>query len=431
MQRHTQIDRDCGSSSTTDIDDPEYDLLNPHDLVQFLIDANIRLVSLRYLMDLREAGRLWPRRQEAEQDLVTMEEIENLKQAKFVQGREGEMPGYPYGSRVGGGFKYSGIKYPVWIYAVSHCWEAQQHPDPFGFQSSRLLNWFFSASSSATIETVGVFHPDSAWLFIDYICLPQYKRTEDEQVSFSRAMKAMHVLYAHAAIWRVIRLEDIAPSEHLDVPKPLPCLRRFSITSMFRCLRGVQSPKFTDIYCEKCIEIYCESTNKVELRPFAELVLNRVPYSQRGWCIAEVQWMSTKESIFGYAPMTPARFRERVKRGLDGAQDGLVLRFTHRDDLNIVVRLQEAVFLKHCQQRTKLYAFDLPLQEVEVLAETLPSFVNLKILRVVTMYTTEADVDLFESCIAILKPVIPLCNRLCEATVVLLNTGKHANLLQS
>ena len=62
-----------------------------------------------------------------------------------------------------------------------------------------------------------------------------------------------------------------------------------------------------------------------------------------------------------------------------------------------------------------------------MLAETLPSFVNLKILRVVI--PAEADVDLFESCIAILKPVIPLCNRLCEATVVLLNTGKHANLL--
>ena len=177
MQRHTQIDRDCGSSSTTDIDDPEYDLLNPHDLVQFLIDANIRLVSLRYLMDLREAGRLWPRRQEAEQDLVTMEEIENLKQAEFVQR----------------GFKRSG-KGSVRIYAVSHCWEAQQHPDPFGFQSSRLLDFFFPSSSTGVESVTGKMHPDSSWLFIDYICLPQYKRTEDEQVSFSRAMKAMHVL---------------------------------------------------------------------------------------------------------------------------------------------------------------------------------------------------------------------------------------------
>ena len=405
MQRHTQIDRDCGSSSTTDTDDREYDLINPHDLVQFLIDANIRLVSLRYLMDLHEAGRLWPRRQEAEQDLVTMEEIENLKQAEFVQR----------------GFKRSG-KGPVRIYAVSHCWEAQQHPDPFGFQSSRLLDLFFPSSSTGVESVTGKMHPDSSWLFIDYICLPQYKRTEDEQVSFSRAMKAMHVLYAHAAIWHVIRLEDIAPSDYLDLPKPL--------ASMFRCLRRVRSPKFTDIYCEKFIEIYCESTNKVELRPFAELVLNRVPYAQRGWCIAEVQWISTKDSIFGYAPMTPARFREWVKRGLEGEQDGLVLRFTHRDDLNIVVRLQEAVFLKHSQQRTKLCAFDLPLKEVEVLAETLPSFVNLKFLRVVI--TFEADVDLFESCIAILKPVIPLCNSLSEATVVLLsNNDKHANLLQS
>ncbi|CAE7633447.1 unnamed protein product [Symbiodinium sp. CCMP2592] len=303
------------------------------------------------------------------------------------------------------------------IYAVSHCWEAQQHPDPFGFQSRRLLDWFFLPSQTGIESVAGKFSPDSAWLFIDYICLPQYKRSGDEQVSFSRAMKAMHVLYAHAAIFHVVRLEDIAASEHLDLPNPFPSLGRFIITSMLRCVPGVRSPKF--------IEIYCESTNKVELRPFAELVLNRVPYAQRGWCIAEVQWMSTKESIHRYAPMTPAMFRERVKRGLEGEQDGLVLMFTHRDDMNIVVRLQEAVFLKHSQQRTKLCAFDLPLKEVEVLAETLPSFVNLKFLRVV--YSSEADVDLFESCIAILQPVIPLCRRLSEATVV--DRDRVANLL--
>ncbi|CAE7220398.1 unnamed protein product [Symbiodinium sp. CCMP2592] len=370
-------------TAVTHTDDPEYDLLKPHDLVQFLIDANIRLVSLRYLMDLHAAGRLWRRRQEAEQELVSMDEIENLKQATFCPS-PAPLRGDLVGSRRGGAFNRSNSgQNPVRIYAISHCWEAQQHPDPFGFQCSKLVGWF--ASDGASIERIGFMHPDSTWLFIDYICLPQYQRTEDEQVSFSRAMKAMHVLYAHAAIYHVIRLEDIAPSPHFPMPK--------------------------------FIEIYCESTSKVELRPFAELALNRVPYSQRGWCIAEVQWMSTKDSIFGYAPLTPAMFQERVKRGLEGRQDGLTLKFTHRDDLHNVVRLQEAVFLKHSQRRKKLEAYDLPLQELQVLAETLPHFVNLEVLRVVWH---EADVGLFDSCIAILKPVIARCTRLSEATVLVL-----------
>ena len=361
--------------SVTHLHDHEYDLQNPHDLIQFLIDTKIRLVSLRYLTELQKGGRLWPRRQEAEHNLVTMEEIESLKHAKFYP--HPPVPDDIHGSYAGGAFTRN-AEDPVRIYTVSHCWEAQQHPDPFGFQCRRLLDWFRSSRS----EYGGTFYPDTSWLFIDYICLPQYKRTEEEEVCFRRAMKAMHVLYAHAAIWHVIRLEDIAPTLHFQL--------------------------------SDFIEIYCESTNKVELRPFAELLLNRVPYSQRGWCIAEVQWMSTKDSIFGYAPLTPTMFQERVKRGLEDREDGLVLKFTHRDDLDIVVRLQETVFLQHSQQRKRLEAYYLSLNELQVLAETLPSFANLEILRVVLK---SADEDLFNGCIATLRAAIPRCRRLRTATV--------------
>ena len=44
------------------------------------------------------------------------------------------------------------------------------------------------------------------WVFVDFMCLPQYYRTEEEQIYFNRAMFAMHVLYAHACV-RVVRLE--------------------------------------------------------------------------------------------------------------------------------------------------------------------------------------------------------------------------------
>ncbi|CAE7574344.1 unnamed protein product [Symbiodinium sp. CCMP2456] len=194
-------------------------------------------------------------------------------------------------------------------------------------------------------------------------------------------MKAMHLLYAHAAVFYVIRLEDMG--------------------------MGLFPPEF--------IEIYCETTDQVERRPFSELVMNRVPYTQRGWCIAEVQWMSAKSGIHGYAPLTPAMFQERVKRGLEDKPDGLVLKFTHRDDLEAVVRLQEKVFLQHSQKRKRLQAHDLPLKELQVLAETLPSFENLEILSVV--FEESVDVD-FDACIATLRAAIPLCKGLRTATVV-------------
>eukprot|EP00439_Symbiodinium_sp_Y106_P037079 s2862_g4.t1 len=212
-------------------------------------------------------------------------------------------------------------------------------------------------------------------------------------------MKAMHLLYAHAAVFHVIRLEDLG---------------------------------FRHFYPPKFIEIYCETMDKVELRPFAELVLNRVPYAQRGWCIAEVQWMSTKENIYGYAPMTPTMFQERIKRGLEGKEDGLVLKFTHRDDLEAVVKLQETVFVRHCQKRKKLQAHDLPLQELQVLAETLPSLVNLEVLSLIF---ESDDVEIFDSCTATLRPAIRRCNRLRTATVFQLGNSNRrdrlADLLQA
>ena len=362
----------------------EYDLQNPDDLINFLIDANIRLVRLSYLQQLGEAGRPWPRRQEAEEGLVTLEEIEGLRQAHRV----------PIGllcSRLELHHLKPGSASSLQIvfYSLSHCWEAQQHPDPFGFQQRRLLS-LFSQTAGAGEEygqknvavLRGANDPYSSWLLIDYICLPQYKRTAQEQRYFCRAMESMHVLYAHAAIAHVIRLQGITPTEELN-----------------RCMHSGS------------IEIFCETTNKVEPRPYTDLVLNRVPYPQRGWCVAEVQWMNTRATCYSYAPMLPAIFQEQAKRGMQGASDGLVLTFTHRDDGHAVVQLQEKVFLQQFQQRQELLVFGLPLDEVLVLAQTLPSLVNLESLHV-SFQVREKDVNV---CVAVLAESVSKCKRLREA----------------
>ena len=72
-------------------EEKEYDLENPQHLIDFLIDANIRLVRYEYLEHLAREKRLWPRRQEAEHEtfedkdgsvktaLVTLEEYKKLR----------------------------------------------------------------------------------------------------------------------------------------------------------------------------------------------------------------------------------------------------------------------------------------------------------------------------------------------------------------
>ena len=92
------------------------------------------------------------------------------------------------------------------IVSVSHCWESMEHPDPWGSQLHTLLKQIdrprFDGKSWAE-------RYDELWVFIDFICLPQYPRTEEEQRHFKRAMGSMHVLYAHRAVHHVIRLEKL------------------------------------------------------------------------------------------------------------------------------------------------------------------------------------------------------------------------------
>ena len=101
------------------------------------------------------------------------------------------------------------------------------------------------------------------------------------------------------------------------------------------------------------------------------------------------QWMSTKAWITGFAPMTPARFQERVKRGHQNMPDGLVLKFTHRSDEEIVVKLQEKIFLQQAAKRKSLFARKLPEAELLILAESLPHLVNLETLEFFDLDITE------------------------------------------
>ena len=306
-------------------EEKEYDLENPQHLIDFLIDANIRLVRTEYLFHLGRVKRLWPRRQEAEHE--TFQDKDGSVKTALVTLEEYKKG--PMGA----------------IVSISHCWEAKQHPDPFGFQALELLQRHNDLVCFFGFVNFGVF--------IDFICLPQYYRTPEEQVFFSKAMANMHVLYAHHEINWVMRLEDLAD----ECAKASP-------------------PNFIDIYYEE--EGAEPGSGKFGPQPFHRLEFNETPYHERGWCEAEKQWMSTLSIIEGFAPMTPTRFQERVEHGRQNLFGGLVLKFTHRSDEEIVVKLQEKIFLQQAPRRKCLWAVKLPESELLLLAESLPHFVNLE-----------------------------------------------------
>ena len=208
----------------------EFALNSWSDFLRYVIEADIHFVRPHFLLRLNEEGKVWPRRQEAEL-------VDAL-----------------YKPRIGQRFQFI---------AISHCWEAREHPDPLGFQGHQLANAIRFATAQGQIQDTTVF-------FIDYISLPQFKRASQHQEdSFRRSMANMHLLYANssadfcAGVWIV------------------PCL-----TPWFNLSWSLHS------WLGKSVPVYSVPDDEVAEVPLAMLVPNATPYARRGWCRAELEWAS-------------------------------------------------------------------------------------------------------------------------------------------
>ena len=185
---------------------------------------------------------------------------------------------------------------------VSHVWESREHADPHGYQLRKLA------------EVVEV----DSWYFYDYMSLYQFRRNAaSQEKGFRRAMANMHVLYAHEHS-STLRIETLTP---LD-----------------------------EMHMDATVLVYHAPSDKVQAVPVADLTANRTPYRDRGWCVAELCWSSTRSfgssskevdetgsgevDMTGQAPMPPDVFIPRFKEKLQ---------FTHRSDMDAVLKLQEKV----------------------------------------------------------------------------------------
>ena len=185
---------------------------------------------------------------------------------------------------------------------VFHVWESREHADPHGYQLRKLA------------EVVDV----NSWYFYDYMSLYQFKRSFAwQEKNFRRAMANMHVLYAHEHSSTII-IETLAPLDEMHV--------------------------------DATVLVYHAPSDEVKPVPVADLIANRLAYRDRGWCIAELCWSSTRSfgssskeidetgpgtvDMTGQAPMPPDVFIPRFKEKLQ---------FTHRSDMDAVLKLQEKV----------------------------------------------------------------------------------------
>ena len=161
--------------------------------------------------------------------------------------------------------------------AVSHMWEAMQHPDPWGFQLAQIAEKYS--------ETVG---NGLTWVFLDYVSLFQFRRTPEEDRWFYKALDRMHILYSHEAV-EVTLLIDLTP-EHLKSARE--------------------------------VWAFSEAESLVVSMSIAMLKLNATPHHLRGWCQAEKQWALLRGLLLaGCVPLCPDAFKQLMQEMV----------FTHRN----------------------------------------------------------------------------------------------------
>ncbi|CAE7580949.1 Nlrc3 [Symbiodinium sp. CCMP2456] len=301
-----------------------FDLAQKQGLADFLKDADIRLVRADFILKLYQVGQRLPRRQEAESAYV--DGWTALVTHEEVQAwADGKAP--------------EGTQ----VVSLSHCWESREHCDPYGYQVSKLAKALTGKE----------------WLFIDYVSLYQFQRLSRKQnVSFRRAMQHMHVLYCHDKT-STLRIESLTPEADI-----------------------AEAERNQD-----CVVMYHHPTGLVKPVPVTELVKNRTPYKQRGWCAAEREWSSTRTATNlsrevdepegekgGIAPMVPEAFRENVAHQL---------KFTHLDDVETVCRLQAEVYKEKAAMCRNLRLVDLGADALDIALSALERYPVLESLEIV------------------------------------------------
>ncbi|CAE7796387.1 unnamed protein product, partial [Symbiodinium necroappetens] len=338
--------------SQTQVDQTSIGFVSPDELVQVLLQGDIRLVRGEFLEHLVSQGRAFPRRQEAEMALAP-----SGKTALVSWGEIQREACLPLADR------------QTDIVCVSHCWESREHPDPFRYQLEEIARCPRLRQS---------------WFFIDYMCLYQYPRTIDQQTSFKLALDHIHLLYSH------------------------DCTNTMFIDEL--------TPEIKEQRCEESVEVFCESSGQLDWVKLAEpaelidkegqsspkmLVMNQTPYVQRGWCVAEQEWSATRNSM-SKPPTRPEDFERKAANGH--------LKFTHRSDLDLVLKLQKLVFLQKITNCTCYFYSDSVWDtHVSVFVGILPCFVSLRELRISVV---DLSKDFHEENLAIALANLPMLEKL-------------------
>lgn len=276
--------------------DLRYSLGTPEGLLEYFEASNIKLIKSDFIIDQLYPGTAFQKRQDMEKipgAFWQTHELESLIRQKKV-------------------------------IVISHPWLSKHHPDP-DCRHLKLLVERGGGDGRVPLE--------NGWgVFLDYSCLWQAPRKEEEQNEFITSLNDMHTLYAHDYT-KVVRLEVVP--------------------------EGVESS---------------------------------AKYLDRGWCATEAHWAAMKSVTNSYragfeivpggtsdetmVPMTPKEFLAKL----------IKLHFTsRRTDFVKVAKLYERVFEAKVREQESLclnVCKNNHLKQFRPLLNAIPFYTKLKIIEI-------------------------------------------------
>ena len=312
--------------------DATYELRDKSSLAKFLQDADIRLIRAEYLFKMRRSEIPLPRRQEAESQSC---EINAARTSALVTHEEVK--------------EWAAGRQDAIVCSVSHAWGTREHPDPCCFQLGLLVD---------CISLYDAAYHSKIWVFYDYTSLYQYMREGHEQRSYNRAMKNVQVMYAHECSLS-LRIVGLTPDDIWTQVKE----------------------------SERGIRVYHLESKGTAALPLRDLMHNRRPYEERGWCMAETEWSSTRSASsqnqrIGSEPLEVEDFRAKVPMSPEVFEKQMLrAAFTWRDDCQMVVALQHRIFHEKVTACREVVLENLPEHEVEELLKVFPHYQQLEAFR--------------------------------------------------
>ncbi|CAE7207215.1 NLRC3, partial [Symbiodinium necroappetens] len=364
-------------------DTPEatYDLRVKEDLAKFLQDANIRLVRAECSIPLVACDDLWMAPLEV---LGSKVQLRCMDMELTCDVRGEEAPALVTHAELS---EWAAGRKDALICSVSHAWETREHPDPCRFQLRQLVN---------CVSLYDAAYHDDVWVFYDYVSLFQFERQrEEEERSFRLAMQNMQVLYAHEYSF-TFRIESLTPDAVWQA--------------------ALQDSSFK-------VPVFHEVSGAVQQLPLKDLVENRVPYADRGWCRGEVQWSCARnrtaqhqridpgdhlgtDELKGRVPMSPAVFEQLMADA----------RFTHRSDKEAVSQLQAKIFHDKVSACDEAVLENLPAEEVRPLAESLKFYKRLRALKLIKVFIGKEEAKALGEALASLKTLEDIHIELAEGS---------------